>query len=115
LSCHLDDWQALNQIKVKLLQDRSRLMNLLFQLGFTVNKKKPCLMCSDICSSGRSFRYDQRCSNADTRNINESKTCSHEHIESKNTAKDFMILLGMINCFDLIPNARFFMRLIKLH
>ena len=44
---------------------------------------------SDICVSGRSFRHDQRSSNADTRKIIESQKGSNEHIERQKYSQRF--------------------------
>jgi len=74
LSYYLDDWLALNQLNVKLLQDRSRLMNLLFKHGLMFHGQQIILLnaCSNICIYGRSFRHEHMSSNAGTRKIIES-------------------------------------------
>lgn len=38
LASYLDDWLALNQIEQYLLQNREKILGLLFQLGFMINK-----------------------------------------------------------------------------
>ena len=44
LASYLDDWLAVNQLRRMLLQNRDVILNLLFHLGFIVNKDKSNLV-----------------------------------------------------------------------
>lgn len=117
LASYLDDWFALNQKIQEILLDRSKMISLLFHLGFIINKKKSDFVPNQnpIYIGGQfNLRLGLVCPSSER--ILKMKDKVHQMLQGQNTAKDFLILLGMMaSCLELIPNARLFMRPVQLH
>ena len=118
LASYLDDWLALNQIRIYLLQDRAKCLNLLTSLGFIVNIEKSSLEPSrTITYIGGLFHLDQGLVFPTPERVQKLLSAvGNLSKRNKATAKDFLHLLGLIaSCLELIPNARLYMRPVQLH
>ena len=118
LASYLDDWLALNQIRIYLLQDRAKCLNLLTSLGFIVNIEKSSLEPSQtITYIGGLFHLDKGLVFPTPERVQKLLSAvGNLSKRNKATAKDFLHLLGLIaSCLELIPNARLYMRPVQLH
>jgi hypothetical protein len=117
LLTYLDDWLSINQSKHYLIQNRTTMLNLLFELGFIVNKKKSNLVPSQsVTYIGGQFALDKGLVFPTPERVAGLKMSAKNLLLGQNTARDYLIFLGKIaSCLDLIPNARLFMRPIQLH
>ena len=117
LATYLDDWLTLNRTQFQMLQDRAKLLNLLFELGFIVNKKKSSLEpIQTVNYIGGLFHLRDGVVYPTSERIVGLKSAVLSILQGQQTARDYLVLLGKIaSCLDLIPNARLFMRPIQLH
>jgi hypothetical protein len=117
LTSYLDDWLAANRTFSKMMSDRKIILDLLFQLGLIVNKKKSSLVPSQIFTYiGGLFDMTKGLVYPTQERITNLKHAVLKLLQGSISAKQYMIVLGMIaSCLDLIPNAKLFMRPIQLH
>ena len=117
LASYLDDWLAVNSTKVLLLKDRALVLNLLYRLGFIVNKSKSQLIpIQKIIYLGSLFDLNKGLVFPTQERIEKIKMATKVICKGHCTAKQFMVLLGLIaSCLELVPNARLYMRPIQLH
>ncbi|KAL5004784.1 hypothetical protein ScPMuIL_018240 [Solemya velum] len=117
IATYLDDWLGLNQIRMQLLQNRTLVLNLLFELGFIINKKKSSLEPSqNVTYIGGQFHLKRGLVFPTPERVLGLKVAAMNILQGQNSARDYLVLLGKIaSCIDLIPNARLFMRPIQLH
>ena len=117
LASYLDDWLAVNQLRRMLLQNRDVILNLLFHLGFVVNKDKSNLVPTQkLTYIGGLFHLNTGLVYPTETRVKNLKKAIKMILKGHRTARQFLVLLGQIaSCLQLIPNARLFMRPIQLH
>lgn len=117
IASYLDDWLALNRLQQGLLQNRVMLLNLLFRLGFMINKQKSNLVPRQLISYiGGQFNLKQGLVFPTEERLLNLKIAVLNIVKGQNTARHFLIVLGMIaSCLELIPHGRLFMRPLQLH
>ena len=117
LASYLDDWLAVNQLRRMLLQNRDVILNLLFHLGFIVNKDKSNLVPTQkLTYIGGLFHLNTGLVYPTETRVKNLKKAIKMILKGHRTARQFLVLLGQIaSCLQLIPNARLFMRPIQLH
>ena len=117
LSSYLDDWLILNKVQDLLLRDINTALNLLSQLGWIVNKEKSQLVpCQLVIYLGSQFDLQKGLVFPTQERINKLKLAVQKILKGNITARDYMVLLGLIaSCLEMIPNARLYMRPIQLH
>jgi mRNA-degrading endonuclease HigB of HigAB toxin-antitoxin module len=117
LAGYLDDWLTVNKTKAMLLKDQSVILNLLYQLGFIVNKAKSQLVpVQALTYLGSFWDFQNGMVLPSAERLVNLKNAVFSIQKGNCTARHFLILLGMIaSCLELIPNARLFMRPIQLH
>ncbi|MCG8045731.1 MAG: hypothetical protein JAY66_08610 [Candidatus Thiodiazotropha taylori] len=116
LAVYLDDWFLVNLIKMHLLIDREKALNLLSKLGFLINLEKSALEPSQsVVYIGAHFLLEKGIVCPTQERIMKIKeACLSLRVGS--SAQDYLHLLGlMASCIELVPNARLFMRPIQLH
>ena len=117
LASYLDDWLAGNQLRQMLLQNRDVILNLLFHLGFIVNKDKSNLVPTQkLTYIGGLFHLNTGLVYPTETRVKNLKKAIKMILKGQRMARHFLVLLGQIaSCLQLIPNARLFMRPIQLH
>ncbi|XP_053403191.1 uncharacterized protein LOC128558294 [Mercenaria mercenaria] len=117
LASYLDDWLAANKERKYLLEDRSSILSLLYQLGFIVNKTKSQLIpVQNLTYIGSRFDLHKGLLYPTEERLKNLKLAVLNMLQGQNSARHYLILLGMIaSCLELVPNARLFMRPIQLH
>ncbi|XP_045202612.2 uncharacterized protein LOC123556081 [Mercenaria mercenaria] len=117
LATYLDDWLSLNKMRHRLLENRITILNLLFELGFIVNKKKSSLVPSQsVIYIGGHFALDKGLVYPTSERVVGLKVAVSSLLQDQITVRDYLVFLGKVaSCLDLIPNARLFMRPVQLH
>ena len=99
LAAYLDDWLGLNATKQMLLQDRGKLINLLLDLGFIINKKKSHLEPTQkITYIGGYFNLQK--------GLVPTAECLQKYKKAVQIILHYLHLLGLLaSCIEMIPNA----------
>ena len=117
LSVYLDDWIVVNQIRLHLLIDRKKTLNLLSDLGFLINVEKSSPIPSqNITYIGGFFQLKKGLVTPVLDRIQKLKLAVLKILTGQTVLRDFLHLLGILaSCIELIPNTRLHMRPIQIH
>jgi ribonuclease HI len=118
LAVYLDDWLGLNALRNRLLQDLSKMINLLIQLGFIINAKKSLLQPTQ-CITYLGSLFNLKLGTVSPSPDRHTKIIQAiQIIVSKplSTAKEYLHLLGLMSsCIETVLYARLHMRPVQLH
>ena len=109
--------QKVRHFCILILENKTTILSLLYQLGFIVNKSKSQLVpVQSLTYIGSWFDLAKGFVYPTLERQNNLKSAVSNLFKGQISARSYLILLGMIaSCLEMIPNARLFMRPIQLH